>query len=120
MIKCVGPLSICNSLFPVILHLPVRRDRTESGNAGDMEERYLTGIVHNGYAAGRILLIGGKGMVHEYLFFFRYVDDVIGIRLGVKGQRHRKIAGRVEGDVLPEIQEHPEGGNGGRIGNTVL
>ena len=36
-----------------LVNLPVRRDRTESSNAGDMEERYLTGIVHNGYKKGR-------------------------------------------------------------------
>ena len=49
-------------------------------SAGDSKEGYLPGMVHDGYAAGRILLISGKGIVHEHLFFFRYVDDVIGIQ----------------------------------------
>ena len=103
MIKCVGPLSICHSLFSVILHLSARRDRTESGNAGKVKERYLPRVVHKGYAAGGILLPGGKRMVHKYLFFFRYVDDIIGIRLGAEGQCYRKITGRMIGNVLSEI-----------------
>ncbi len=58
-------------------------------------------------------------MIHKYLFIFRYVDDIISIRLRAEGQCYRKITGRMIDNVLPEIQKYPEGGKDGRVRNTV-